>query len=471
MSVELSRSARLPWLALTVGLVLLRPAAAGPPGGGEPAYVDEVRDEIVDETKPKLERLRGVKFRSDVTVSGMTEGEYRSWVEAELDRDVLAARDRQAQRALVRLGVIPTGCDIRQAFLAVNGGNGLDVFDPERRTLFVLKLPAPREVVENIHLHELEHALQDERFGLSGLIKTARARGSDDAVWAFKALIEGESQYLVELKDGREKLHMDDAAANRLIEQRASLPRRQLEDIERTWLSAMPKDTPARAVMLASLEQRAKLPCYIWRLVCDPYLRGPGLIARAIRTGGWKAVDALFADPPRSMIQALRPEEHLFGSKRTDPADLSIPDVSSTTTGKKAFDTSLGELGIGAWLNDHGGDERADLSLETRGDTLRAFLDGSNLSLIWRTRWATPDAARSFGEAYAGFLEKETKGEKGIMRQAPAGATWLAWGNGERVSAVGRAGTDVIVALDVPPAMVDALAAGLVAGEAPVTGK
>ena len=112
-------------------------------------------------------------------------------------------------------------------------------------------------------LHELAHALQDQRFDLAALHE--RVKGDPDAGRALDALVEGEAMLAV-----IELMHYDFAA-------HAKLPERG----------------PVEASLFEKLFE---------------YGDGSRFVAAVRERGGWAAVDALFRDPPRASVAILRPE-------------------------------------------------------------------------------------------------------------------------------------------------------------------
>ena len=112
-------------------------------------------------------------------------------------------------------------------------------------------------------LHELAHALQDQRFDLAAL--HARVRDDPDAAHALDALVEGEAMLAV-----TELMDYDFAAHARL-----------------------PKQGPVDEALFEKLFD---------------YGDGSRFVARVRERGGWAAVDALFRDPPCASVAILRPE-------------------------------------------------------------------------------------------------------------------------------------------------------------------
>ncbi|HET9990529.1 MAG TPA: hypothetical protein VFQ65_18500, partial [Kofleriaceae bacterium] len=72
-----------------------------------------------------------------------------------------------------------------------------------------------------------------------------------------------------------------------------------------------------------SLAALANIPSTLLVPMVDSYLRGSQLIATAYDRGGWKAVDALYTEPPESTEQVLHPTTKLY-PERDHPKTVTI---------------------------------------------------------------------------------------------------------------------------------------------------
>ena len=157
-------------------------------------------------------------------------------------------------------------------------------------------------------LHEMFHALQDQRFDLGALHDAARAgdpttTGERDR--ALRGLIEGEAMLAVaELMDYDFEQHTDLPATGELDEAR-------FEKV---------------------------------------FHYGAGLrFVRALRdAGGWAQVDRAFRTPPTSTMQVLHPDRYLAGLLPEDLAGLPGPECACTEEHEPT--EVLGAYGLSLWL-------------------------------------------------------------------------------------------------------------------------
>ncbi len=169
----------------------------------------------------------------------------------------------------------------------------LAFYDPMTHTYFAIRqlpeslagLSDAGPLRESVVLHELTHALQDQRFSA-----TARDRAlqhDTDGELAYHSLLEGEAtlvmlDYLLE-KSGQS---FDEAVKN---------------------------DFLINALGAASTSDKAidsAAPPYFVEVLKFPYLEGLKLVVQAYRRGGWKEIDRLHGNPPRTTREVLHPEEY-----------------------------------------------------------------------------------------------------------------------------------------------------------------
>jgi hypothetical protein len=195
-------------------------------------------------------------------------------------------------------------------------------------------------------LHELVHALQDQRFDLAAL--HARVQDDPDAAHALDALVEGEAMLAVE----------------------------ELMDYDFFAHAKLPARGPVDEALFEKLFD---------------YGDGSRFVARVRERGGWAAVDALFRDPPRASVAILRPDR----DPHAVPEPLGVLPVPGTPIG-------VGREGAYALL------WRLSRDAETRSrarDLLAAFdddlrrevrLPDGRRRLYWDLRFDDPAAAARF---------------------------------------------------------------------------
>lgn len=404
---------------LVVALVLLAlasPAARAQEGGAEPPEVTRIR-ESVPRLRQKLEQLRGEKFTRDVAVHYQSDADFRAYMQKKLDAEYPPEKARNDAALLGALGYLPAGYDLRQSLVEAMSSQALAHYDPETDAFYVLKTAMPASEIDAAVLHELHHALQDQRHDLGATMKPFESPDftDEDAVLAFRCLVEGEAFFL-QLRFGLEQQGMP-GMLDQVLGLYARTPRRQLEEMERGQLAMLGEQGKAAA---DALEARAKLPGYLYNQVVSPYFKG-GLAVKSYHSrGGWAAVDGLFKSLPRSTEQVLHPEKALEGASQDLPTGVELPDLRAqlgegwSLLVKKTF----GELQLQVLFETLTGRDEAKACAGWDGDQAQAYGNGDRTAFAWLLVFDTEDDAKEFVAA----LDKAKGRADGAMKTASATA-------------------------------------------------
>ena len=250
----------------------------------DPAELERISVEAVPGVADGVERIRGLEFRR------LPEPEVVS--SAYLNR--LGARELERQEGELGLaaddavgritGLLAPGEDLRAAYEST-GDLAAAAYDPRTKRLFVVSdaVAANRALVEFVLAHELDHALEDQRFGL----RDAR-RLDDDGALAAQALTEGSATAVMTDFAVRHLNPLELLAATDTIDQGAGdVPAVLVEQLTWTYLGGQRFVTELREL-----------------------------------AGGWKLVDyALSERPPASTEQVLHPRKYL-ADERPEPVRI-----------------------------------------------------------------------------------------------------------------------------------------------------
>jgi hypothetical protein len=307
----------------------------------------------------ELAALRGAALLRPVEVRAVPPGAFRAWLARDLDRSLPPERARREARLLAALGLVAPGRDLRAAFAEDEAALGRAAYDPEQGRLLVVDAPGrdPDRDLEGLVLHELVHALADQRHDLRRwFARLDDPATSDDEALAARCLLEGEAL---------------------LVQQRAVYGR-DLADRRARDLAARP---PARD--------------WVEETVLAPYRVGPAAVLARVEAGGWPAVDALLDDPPRSTAELLHPG-------RPRPRAVEAPDLLPALGPgwSRRLEETLGELRLRLWLSLLGLGERRDLCAGWDGDRIALFdRDGAAWpAFAWTLAWRTEAAAAAFAD-------------------------------------------------------------------------
>ncbi|MBN1419554.1 MAG: hypothetical protein JXP34_12320 [Planctomycetes bacterium] len=322
-----------------VPIVLIALIAAGP------SDADPELGQIVREAAAQLETIRGQTFAKPVPARRQSKEEFGAFLNEEIGKEYPAEAAANEARALIRLGLLPAGFDLRGTLERALASQVAAYYDPESKAFFVVQSSPFLDRI--VAVHELTHALQDQRFDLEKKIEEARRSGSDREL-AFTFIVEGEAVYTMtaammpQLPEA-----MEDELLDKPLRMQANLTRKEIEAMNDAGQFA----EETTGLVLGAAGDLGELPDLLFRSLVDPYLKGPLVILEARERGGWEAVDDLFRNPPRSTEQVLHPEK-LWGDALDEPTAVEIPDLCAALPAgwRKIHQDVLGEFGMQVML-------------------------------------------------------------------------------------------------------------------------
>lgn len=152
------------------------------------------------------------------------------------------------------------------------------------------------------------------------------------------------------------------------------------------------------------LPDMSGIPPWMVTLLEYPYLSGSQFVSQLYASGGWDAVDAVYANPPLSSEQVLHPTKY---TDREAPVQVAPLDLRSVLGGgwTNATDSTMGEAWISTWLEGIGlkADPAAAAAAGWGGDRLTVESGPEeSWALAWRIAWDAPAEATEFEAAYTG---------------------------------------------------------------------
>lgn len=321
----------------------------------------------------EVEKLRGLTFLHPVTQRTIDRSELRPLIREQLAKSIpYSIEDYVAILEALQLVEGPTP-DVIASMFKLYDSQVLAFYDPMTHTYFAIRqLPESlagmgdtSALRESVVMHELVHALQDQRFSAAGRDKALQH--DTDGELAYHALLEGEAtlvmlDYLL-TKSGQ------------------------------SFDEAVKSDSLINALGGAAAADKAVepgTPRYFIEALKFPYLEGVKLVAEAYRRGGWKAVDGLHSNPPRTTRELLHPAEYWSRFARGEKGSAPFNPKSS----KELLTTErLGEFHWRYLVGEH-----AEGWVDDRVTVRR---DGS---VVAETRWENAGKAAEFRDAYVAFL-------------------------------------------------------------------
>ena len=346
---------------------------------------DAERDRLLARSMARVEYLRGEPFTESVPIRVVDSETF--------GRDELAPNGsdprftRWNDQVWKALFIVGDNTSTQRAITDTLTGSVNGLYSPRRDEIVIVTddPDAPR-ISEATLIHELTHALQDQRHDLT----SPRFRGeTQDADLAVTGLYEGEAGYI----EARYRDRCDD---DRWRCQRAS-----------------PTSGDGGAINRGVLT-----------VVLQPYADGPGYVHEIVTTEGWAGVDERMADPPTTTSEIIHRE----------PIEPTPIEPSTTATagwqrysepGRNGTEVA-GEVSIfvmfwyqattvGADTVDPGTLYESEGDYDSRtysappadgwaGDALVPYRRGDDDGYVWTTEWETTDDATEFHRAYPAIL-------------------------------------------------------------------
>ena len=364
----------------TLAALSLASLTAAPVSLQDPADDVAGRRARVDVLAEQLSERRGLALERPVSVSVVAPDEYRAALRAQLLRHHPEGHFAHTLDVFRALGFVPDGFegDLLEAALDALAGNMIGLYDPPSEAILLVDTSGLRlgavlgseAVQDELLVHEIHHALQDQRWALSGLI--GRAAGSFDRRIARSALIEGDATLsAMDFMLARGGASLDDLDGD--------VGERVADGIRATSLATAMADGVIADVSIQTFT----------------YGGGASLVQRMVREGGWARVADAFDDPPDSCEQVLHPEKYL--DQRDWPVALepALPEALASEGWSVRYRETLGEVMVRAIVESAVDEETAiRASIGWDGDRVVLFGREDERAVAWLTAWDSTSDAR-----------------------------------------------------------------------------
>jgi hypothetical protein len=389
------------------------PAPGTAPGAGSPAGEGASTDgrgisrepsgterAIIAELSRRTERTRELTFARPVPV--LIQDQVR--ISAHLSAMIKEEDLDKASVTYAALGLIAPDLDLRAMVERLASEQVVGYYDPKASQLVVRddvmrNRSGPLDEAAAVLVHELVHALQDQRLGLGETFDTERDTDADNA---FDGLVEGDATlamlgYVLE----------DQGVSLELLTQRPEL------------LAEIMENAPPHGMELDSA------PPIVRVTLVAPYFKGLTFAATLHRQGGWAAVNDAHGKPPISTEQLLHPDKYLAGEM---PEVVVLPALEALDrAGYVAMDDdTLGELEMSVYLAQHRAAVDADEAAATgwAGDRIRVYRHPERgPAVVWVTLWDDVNEAKeaaSAAQAVATAMPKEERKRHRVERSGRA---------------------------------------------------
>lgn len=321
---------------------------------------------VIARAMRELEQIRGFGFSRRVVAEPVTQAQiakgYAEYLNEAFPEEFYGRRSLAWQT----IGVIPDGTSIRDELLEFGSTQVIGYYDTLTGELVFLGTQDPSPLERITLVHELTHAIDDQRFGLEKLDRLG-AECRDEELGAALAVVEGNATFFM-LRWAQTFL--------------------TLEEQLQVGVDAATQDTSGSADIAPFIEA-----LQLW-----PYEAGLSFITDLSGQGGLDAIDDAFEDFPTSTEQVIHPERY----PNDVPTPVDVPDLAAVLgPGWEDLDVQhVGEAWLALMLRLRlDGADPADASAGWDGGLYRAWSDGDNVAVVLATEWDSEADAQEFADA------------------------------------------------------------------------
>lgn len=378
-----------------------------------------------------VSQIRGLPIKKRIDRDVLSQDEIRKRLVERLAKDYGPAELASEEVALKRLGLLPESMDYQKEMLDLLTEQIAGFYDPSVKELYIADWIEP-QMQRMVMAHEIDHALQDQRFDLDRFVKVDRENG--DALSARQALVEGDGVAL-------------------MIE----FMMREIGQKVDPWADDTMVNAMAAATGLAGTPEFEKAPLILKETLLFPYRDGLRLVASSRRTHPWSDVDAMFARPPASTEQVIHPEKYRANER---PIVVKNQPLTAMKVGKPRYVNVLGEILFRVLLQQHGvARERAERAAAGwGGDRLVVYDAPTGAMAIDLSVWdAEADALEASDALVEALPSLAGAAPEGYTEKGPIYAS--ATGKDGTVSIVERKGTKVLLLVGAPAELAEKIRA------------
>lgn len=399
------------------GLAALLTACRG--ADGQSTHADPELEARVEALLPKVAELSGLEVQHVPAVQRASRETLEKYLVDRLDAQYPGDSLESVELAYRAFGLLPDTVNLRQLLVDLLLEQTVGYYDPARDVLFI-RDKVSSDAEDGVMVHELTHALQDQRFDLDSLMQS---QPDNDAREAVQAAVEGQAT-VVMLAYMLEKVTGGSVSVD------------QLPDLGPEMAGALTNAT--------TMPQLASAPAIVRETLLFSYLGGSRLVQKL-----WKAEPGRPAPLgrwlPESTEQVLHPERFL--GARDEPTEVTI--TGQPDGWRRRYASDLGELETRIYFEQHLGDDawadRAAAGWD--GDAYLLLTRPEETGLVWYTVWDSKADASEFVDAYrsafgARFGDYETVG---------GGSVLVAGRRRARVESITLDGRPVVRVAESPP--------------------
>jgi len=353
------------------------PVAAEPPVAKTTAPTtndDLLKD--ADRIAAKVSEMRGLSLNEPIKRGVMNKDQITERLLQRVKDEYAPEELAREEVALKRLGLIPLDKKYLDMVIELLKQQIAGFYDPWEKELYIME-GAGALGGEEVMAHEIDHALQDQHFGLKKWL--AEVKKNADATLARQALVEGDGTVLmIEYKDQKAGSGPTSWAEPEFVQDQA-------------------------AAIRMGLVLMSDVPLYLRESLVFPYVNGLKFVGSARASKSWGEVDGFYKKPPLSTEHIIHPDKYDTYER---PVEIRAAKLKGRALG---YDNVLGEMGLWLLLRQHGLSE--DMAKEAvggwGGDRIAVFTppdktsDPASATAVIYTVW---DRSADADEFFAGAM-------------------------------------------------------------------
>ena len=367
-----------PWIAETTGTFRFVASATNANGLASESVeaVITVNDReakmrgYIAEIQAEVEEIRGLVASEPISLTLYTSAELRENFE-EIFLDELSVEDsRRDVIELYAFDFIDLDYDLYNVLLDLYSSSVLGFYDPETKELVVVSDDDELTPSEQLTLaHEINHALQDQVFGLTFDDEDS------EASFALRSLAEGDSTLL-------QSLYVSNGYFN--DEEMAEL----IDEFNN-----------------AEVNDLSNLPDLILRQQSFPYDEGATFVNTLYQIGGFEAVNNAWRNPPVTTEQIIHPETYPDGL----PISVTLPPYTNTlgTGWEQISVNTMGEFSLLLYLEQQVDSENSTIATTGwGGDQYAVYWNEAEqqVVMVMLSEWDGINDDLEFSRSYVEYL-------------------------------------------------------------------
>jgi len=281
-------------------------------------------DAKMAEILPRLVELRGWQMREPVLAGVQTVEEFMAFAAQAMAEEYGPEGMAGMMASAVMLGLLPADQDLEKMMNELLEASVGGYYDPKTSKFWIMAGFSQGPMADLIMAHELQHALDDQRYPLDPLL--GATKGNSDRQFAARCVVEGSASSAMNLY--------------------------MVKAMTEGWLP--PGELMSGDMISSQMTAMAEAPVSFLAALVLPYIEGPAFLLRGgtildstMRAPALEDLDRAFTELPQSSEQILHPEKYWDPEKLDPPRAIELPDRSADLgAGWTCVDEdTLGEIG------------------------------------------------------------------------------------------------------------------------------